>query len=312
MQKLDSCQFLEALLRARRPGAEKILAFYDSRVGAICRDPRLLLVPLDDHMCHRGDAVFESIAYRERKLFALDAHIARLARSAARMALNPPVPFSEIKETVVAVARAGERDHGDIRVLLSRGPGGFGVSPSECPQAGLYIVALATELPNPEIYSRGLTAFESAIPPKQDYLATIKTTNYLPNVLMAMEAAHRNMDVAITFDSNGHIAEAAIANIAIVDHTGCLRSPQRESILAGTTLLAALQLAPEKMPVREGIIHRDEIHHAKEMLLFTSGSLCVPIVSFDGVDIGNGRPGPIAAWLKDALLDFLLRTGTQF
>lgn len=312
----DDRACLEALMAASRPGVNKILAFYDSRINMICKDGRLLLVPLDDHICHRGDGLFESICYRQRKIFALAPHLNRLAEGAAMLGINPPCPFEAMEEIILAVARAADQDHGDLRVFLSRGPGGFGVSPEECPRPSFYVVALAAPLPQPEVYAKGLTAFSSEIPPKQAFLARIKNTNYLPNVFMAAEAVRKGMDVAITFDSNGHMGEAAIANVAIVDKDGCLRSPEAGSILAGTTLQAALRLARQKMPVKEGPIHQKEISEAREMLLLTSATLCVAITHFNGAPVGKGaeagRPGQVAMWLKNALLAEMLATGVEF
>ena len=46
MQAVDSDAYLQALLSAPRPGADKFLAFYDHRVRRIGTDPRLLLLPL--------------------------------------------------------------------------------------------------------------------------------------------------------------------------------------------------------------------------------------------------------------------------
>lgn len=271
-----------------------------------------MLAPLDDHIVHRGDGLFESICYRDRKIFALAAHLDRMAEGAAMLDIHPPCPFEAIADKIVAVAKAGAEDHGDLRVFLSRGPGGFGISPKECPCSSLYIVALKSSLPDHEYYKKGLTAFTSAIPPKQEYLARIKNTNYLPNVFMAREAHAKNMDVAITFDDKGHMGEAAIANVAIVDKDGVLRSPGLERILPGTTLLAALDLAATKMPVRKGPIHREEIATAQEMLLLTSATLCVSITHFDGLPIGAGQPGPVSMWLREALLSEMLRTGHEF
>lgn len=309
-------RFLRALLSAPRPGAEKILAFYDHRAGLICTDPSLLLVPLDYHLCHRGDGLFESICYRDGLIFALDAHLDRLEAGAAALCIDLPLQQDALRARIRDVAAASSRDHGDLRVFLSRGPGGFGISPRECPSPGLYIVAAASKLPGPAIYEKGLTAFTSAYPPKQEYLAKIKNTNYLPNVLMAAEALAKEMDVAITFDENGHMGEAAIANVAIVDKEGRLVSPEITRILPGTTLLAALELAAERMPVRQEPVHRQDILQAREMLLFTSSTLCVAITHFDGHPIGQGiaagRPGPVALWLKDALLQKMKADGTPY
>ena len=316
MTILDADALMAALMAAPRPGADKILAFYDARVDAVCRDARCLLLPLDDHMCHRGDALFESLCYREGRIFALEEHLARLRDGSRALSLLPPCSWDELRARILDVARASGTDHGDIRVLVGRGPGGFGVSPEECPQSSLYIVALRKALPTEAFYEKGLTAFASAIPPKQEYLARIKSTNYLPNVFMAAEARQRGMDVAVTFDEDGHLGEAAIANVGIVDAEGRLCCPEGRRILPGTSMLAARKIAPQRLPVVERPIRREEIFTAREMLLFTSASLCVGISHFEGRPIGRGpdagRPGPVARWLRDALLEHMLATGTPF
>ena len=52
--------------------------------------------------------------------------------------------------------------------------------------------------------------------------ARLKTTNYLSAVFMTLEAMQKHMDVALTFDANGCLTEAAIANVAVVDAKGAL------------------------------------------------------------------------------------------
>ena len=317
---MDAQTYLAALLAAPRPGTENVLAFYDHRVGHICTDASLLLLPLDDHICHRGDGLFESISYRQGRLFSFDQHLTRLKDGAAALKITPPCSWDEVRAIILDVARAAASDQGDMRVFLSRGPGGFGISPAECPQAGLYIVALKKALPTAAFYEKGLTAFASAIPPKQEYLARIKNTNYLPNVFMAMEARQKGMDVAVTFDENGFLGEAATANVGLVDAHGSLLCPELRRILPGTTMLAGLELAarrvPDPLPVLERPIHKDEIATAREMLLFTSSTLCVGVTHFDGIPVGHGawrgKPGPVAQWLHTALLDHLLQQGTPF
>lgn len=320
LKAVDAHTYLAALLAAPRPGSENVLAFYDHRVGHICTDAALLLLPLDDHICHRGDGLFESISYRQGRLFSFDQHLARLKDGAAALGIPPPCPWDTLRRIILDVARASGSDHGDMRVFLSRGPGGFGISPAECPQAGLYVVALRKKFAGQAFYEKGLTAFTSDIPPKQEYLARIKNTNYLPNVFMAMEAARKGMDIAVTFDEDGFMGEAATANVGLVDERGRLLCPELRRILPGTTMLAALELAarrhPGPMTVIEAPIAKEQISTASEMLLFTSSTLCVGVTHFDGKPVGCGehlgRPGPVARWLKDALLRHLMEQGTPF
>ena len=88
MKAVDADTYLKALLAAPRPGSEQVLAFYDHRVGHICTDASLLLLPLDDHICHRGDGLFESISYRQGRLFSLDQHLAETERNFIEAALQ--------------------------------------------------------------------------------------------------------------------------------------------------------------------------------------------------------------------------------
>lgn len=312
MDILDTSVYLEKLLAAPRPGAANILAFYEHRVGGICTDPRLMLAPLDDHLCHRGDGVFESINYRQRLMFQLDAHMERMGNSAASLNLVPPCPWKEIRQCILDVAAAGGEETGAIRVLLGRGPGGFGISPHECPETSLYIVAMRSSLPTAAWYAKGLTSYKSAIPAKQEYLARIKNTNYLPNVLMTEEARIKGMDVGFSFDALGNLAEAAIANVGIVDKEGVLVCPEFTSSLPGTTVLAAFEAATGWLPTAQKAIREEDIFSAQELLLFTSAPLCVGITHYEGQPIGAGVPGPVAQRLRIVLEKILLAAGTAF
>lgn len=313
MSVLELNEYLKLLMDAPRPGAENYLAFYDSRLDAICKDPRALLIPLDDHLCHRGDGLFESLSYREGRLLALEAHLQRMQEGAKALGLKPPKPWPCVRELIISVASASGESNGDLRVFLSRGPGGFGVSPSECPNEGLYIVALRKKVVNPDIYQKGVTAFTSEIPPKQAYLARIKNTNYLPNVFMAREAEQKGKDVAVSFSSDGVMGEAAVANLAIIDQNGRFLCPQFDHILPGTTLIAAMDLLKAKLTVCQGPIRHEDIFSAKEVLLLTSSSLCLAVTEFDGQKVGSpehcGQPGPMSHWLRQELLARLYDEG---
>ena len=46
--------------------AQLLLAFYSSAVGAISTNPALMNLPVDDHMVHRGHAVFDTANARQR------------------------------------------------------------------------------------------------------------------------------------------------------------------------------------------------------------------------------------------------------
>lgn len=301
MEILDSKAYLERMLAAPRPGAGQVLAFYEHRVGAVCKDPALMLMPWDDHLVHRGDGVFETAKWVEGKVYQLDEHLARMGRSGKAIGLEPPCPWQQVRAIVLAVGRAAGARNGLYRMLLGRGPGGFGLDPAECPQPSLYIAAYQYAPKPAHFYEKGVTAFRTSIPAKQSYLATIKSIDYLPNVLMKKEALARGKDFPVCFDEKGYLAEGATENIALVDAHGDIVVPELDNALSGTTLLRALELSRGEFKHRYRRISEQDIAQASEMLVLGTTSQCLAIVEYNGAPVGGGRPGPVGKRLLELL-----------
>jgi branched-chain amino acid aminotransferase len=309
---LEHDDYLARLLALPRPGAEKVLAFYEHRVGAICKDVRLMLLPLDDHLLHRGDGVFESLKYVGRKLYQLDAHMERMKKSAASISLTPPCAWEEVREACIAVAKAGGADTGMLRILLGRGPGGFAIDPFESPRASLYIAAYQFT-PKPEGYfAKGVTAFRTGTPAKQSWLAKIKSVNYLPNVLMKMEAVEKGYDYPFCFDEHGFLAEGATENVALVDQNGALVVPEFTHSLPGTTLLRAIDLIKGEVSVTFRGVTEADVYGAREVLILGTTGDCIPVVRYEGKPIHDVRPGPVAQRLRQLILRDLEENGVRF
>lgn len=309
---LDVAAWTARLMELPRYGAANVTAFYEHRMGAICRDPHLLLVPLDDHMVHRGDAIFESLSLLEGRIIQLDAHLERMKHSADVLALEPPCPWEDVRRIIIDVAVTGGEPYGGLKVLLGRGCGGLGVDPAECSESSLYIVATRSR-PMPEsFWQKGLTAARSAIPAKQEWLAQIKSTNYLANALMTREAREKGVDVTFSFDENGFLAEAAIANVAMVDREGRMLMPEFRRALPGTTSLRAMELARAFMPVVITDITEEILEQASEILVLGTTCECVAVTHYNGKPVGDGRPGPMADRLRHLLHDALVTGGVPF
>lgn len=306
---LSTDEYLAAMLALPRPGEEEILAFYEHRIGAICRDPRLMLLPLDDHLTHRGDGVFETIKYVDGRLYRLDRHLARMKNSAAGVYLEPPCSWEELREIILAVAAAGKEKTGQMRVLIGRGPGGFGIDPFDCPVSSLYVVAYRFHQKPDSWYEKGLKGFRSSFPAKQDYMAKVKTANYLPNALMIREARVLGKDVPFCFDAEGYLAESAIANLCLVNHDGMIEVPEFRNALPGTTLRRALELAEGQVKYRYRRIREADIPRASEALLLGTGPECVAVVEYEGQTIGDGKEGKVARLLRELIRKDIVATG---
>lgn len=307
---LDSEAYLKRFLAAPRPNSEKVLAFYDNRVGAICRDARLMVAPLDDHLVHRGDGLFEALKFVDSKLYQLESHLKRMQRGTKAIDLTPPCTWERISELVLEVCRAAQTPNGILRMFMGRGPGGFGVDPNESVFQTLYIVAYAFK-PKPEAYfEKGVTAFHTSYPAKQPYLAKIKSVNYLPNVLMKKEAVEKGYDFPVCFTSDGFLAEGSTENVCLVDQKGVLVAPEFTNSLMGTTLMRGLDLIKDEVQVQFRQIREEELYHAKELMVVGTTLDAIPIVRYNDKPIHDVRPGPVSTRMRELLVQDMRENGT--
>ncbi len=296
------------LERARAPHQASYYAMFSSQYGGIVTDPLLMQVPVDDHLVHRGDGVFETIKCLHSQIYLLREHLTRLQASARAIGLGCPWPQAELVDLTRQTVRAGRHPDCLIRVLLSRGPGSLGVNPYDCPRPGLYILAHELKPSFMTLHPGGARAAASRIPVKPSFFATIKACNYLPNALMKKEAVDRGVDFTLAFDEQDRLAEGATENAGILTPENDLKVPTPERILAGTTMNRVLELARPLVDSGQlrsagpGAITRAELNRAREIFIFGTTPDVTSVVEFEGRPVGDGRPGPVAKVLG-ALLE---------
>jgi 4-amino-4-deoxychorismate lyase len=291
-------------LRTRQP--VKYWAFYSSQLGGIVTDPALMVVPFDDHMVHRGHGIFDTAAIEAGKIYDLEAHLDRFIRSAHNSKLKLPAR-DEMRDIIVRTAAASGKREGSIRYWASAGPGSLGLAPAAGAEPGFFVM-ISAGLGYPETwYTQGLRMMTTTYPIKPPLYAVTKSVNYLPNVLMQMEAQERGVDNGIFIDAAGNVGESSNMNVAFITADGMLKHPKFDHILSGCTSLRLLELATrlQTTGVLKGVQVCDipvaEARAAREMLLIGSSVKVAPIVEWDQKPIGDGKPGPIARALRDLL-----------
>ena len=290
-----------AFCAAHRPDYQRNYhAMYSSWWDGVTTDPNLMVIPVDDHMVHRGDGLFETFKCVGGSAYNLSAHWDRLERGAARIRLPIPWSRAERNRILAAVLHAGGHPDALIRVFVSRGPGGHSANPLECPEPLLFILAVRLSRPFMELHPGGARVGLSGIPVKPDFFARVKSVNYLPNALMRREAVERGLDFVLSLDPSGCVAELPTENLGIVTPDRRLLIPPPDHILAGTTmhraaLLARTFLVPAGIltAVEEAPIPLALADRAPEMFVFGTTPDVTAATEFNGHPVGDGRPGPV-------------------
>jgi len=271
-------------------------------------------VSVFDHGLLYGDGVFEGIRLYGGNVFRLDEHLERLEHSAKALMLAIPLNRAELSAATCETCRVNGLSDAYIRLVVTRGVGDLGLAPWLCPKPTLFIIASRISLYPQEHYDNGLAIVTvptrrispAALPP------TVKSLNYLNNILGKIEARQFGALEAIMLNDQGYVAECTADNIFAI-HKGAIMTPAAsQGALKGITRGAVFDIAAELgVPIREADMTRYDIWCADECFLTGTGAEIVPVSKLDGRLIGDGRPGTITREIMKAFRRRVLVEGTR-
>jgi branched-chain amino acid aminotransferase len=252
-----------------------------------------------DHGLLYGDGVFEGIRVYGGKVFLLKEHVERLYESANSIRLTIPLSkdaMAKAVEETVAMNIAGGVDVGYVRLVVTRGAGSLGLDIRKTSHPMVIVIADTITLYPDDIYQNGMKLVTAAT--IRNHAAAlsprIKSLNYLNNILAKIEGTDAGSVEALMLNHKGEVAECTGDNVFIVKH-GVLKTPPPDAgILEGLTRNAVMQLARDAgYDVREATLLRHDIFTADECFLTGTAAEVIAVVSLDGRQIGDGKPGPV-------------------
>ncbi|MBI5692512.1 MAG: branched-chain-amino-acid transaminase [Verrucomicrobia bacterium] len=264
-------------------------------------------VSVFDHGLLYGDGVFEGIRLYGGNVFRLEEHLERLEYSAKAILLKLPLTRAELREATCETCRQNGLTDAYIRLVVTRGVGDLGLAPWLCPKPSLFIIASKISLYPQEHYDNGLAIVTvptrrinpAALPP------TVKSLNYLNNILGKIEAKQFGALEAIMLNDQGYVAECTADNVFIVHKGEILTPATSQGALKGVTRSTIVDIARDLgLPLREANLTRYDIWVADECFLTGSGAEVIPAVKLDGREIGDGKPGAVT---KRILAEFRRR-----
>jgi branched-chain amino acid aminotransferase len=260
-------------------------------------------VSVFDHGLLYGDGVFEGIRIYDRRIFRLDAHLARLEASAHAIGLAIPLARATLAETVRETVRANRQENGYIRLVVTRGEGPLGLDPTTCARPCVIVIVADLAVYPAEHYASGIRVVTAAT--RQVAAASIdpriKSLNYLKNVLARLEAHQAGAAEALMLNPEGFVAECTADNVFVVHGGRVLTPPATDGALDGITAGVVRDLArADGLAWEERRLARYDLFVADECFLTGTGAEMIPVTSLDGRRIGDGEPGPITRRLAAA------------
>jgi len=261
-----------------------------------------------DHGFLYGDGIFETLRAYGGKVFRLEEHLERLAKSARAIFLEMAWSRLELAEAIQKTVEANQVQEGYIRITISRGEGPLGLDPKVCLQPT--VVVMAKEItPYPEEYrEKGVSiAIVSIRRNHPEALSPqIKSLNFLNNILAKVEAAQRGAFEGIMLNQEGYLTEGTVSNLFLVQEGTLVTPPVSAGVLAGITRQVVIQAAQKlQIPFQEVNLTRYELYNAQEVFLTNSSLEVMPVSKADGRPVGKIRPGPITCQLAAEYKNFI-------
>jgi D-alanine transaminase len=238
-----------------------------------------------------GDGVYEVIPVYGGRLFRLEQHLQRLARSLAEIRLADPLSGDQWRHCLQdLVTRNGDGDQ-SMYVQITRG-----IAPRDhaFPKEVKPTVYAASSPLRPqaaEVVEDGVAAI--CMPDIRWQRCDIKAITLLANILLRQQAIDEGAVEAILV-RDGLVNEGAASNLFIVKGGELITPPKGAYLLPGITRDLVLELAAaHAITFREAAITPQDLADAEEVWLTSSTREILPVTRLDKRAVGNGKPGPL-------------------
>ncbi len=255
-------------------------------------------VSVDDRGYLFADGAYEVIRVYDGRPFRMDAHLDRLAHGLDDLRIELP-SIDTLDEISDRLLDENGLRKGDAKIYMqvTRGcaPRAHAF-PKDC-EPSVYIAASTLTPPPAKFFSDGVSAI--TLTDTRWARCDIKSISLLPNVLANQRAKDAGAFEAL-FVRDGVVLEGSHSNLWAVYDDTLVTYPACNYILAGITRDEVFDIADaEDIAAGEGLIPEDRLLDADELFLSGTTTEIMPIVRVDGVDIGDGKVGPMSRRLQE-------------
>lgn len=275
----------------------KNLGYYNGTIGLI----EEMKIPMTDRVCFFGDGVYDATYARNHKIFAIEDHLDRFYNSAGFLKIEIPMEREELKATLEEMVNKVDDGEQFVYWQVTRGNKGLRNHAFLEGKASLWITIEPRKIVDIHKKVKLITMEDIRF-----LICNIKTLNLIPSVMAAEATKEAGCDECI-FHRNGRVTECAHSNVSIIKDGKFITAPTDRLILPGISRKHILQFCREfDIPVLEQPYTIDDLMNADEVVVTSSGQLCLQAIEVDGKPVGGKAP-EILEKLQNAYLEKFIR-----
>jgi D-alanine transaminase len=251
-----------------------------------------------------ADGVYEVTSVLGGKLIDFAGHCVRLARSLGELEMTNPHTEAEWLDLFRQIVALNEVVDGMVYLQVTRGNPGdrdFAYPAADLPPTVVMFTQSKPGLADSPAAKTGWKVI--SVPDIRWGRRDIKTVQLLYPSMAKMAAKKAGVDDA-WLEQDGFVTEGTSNNAYIVKGNRIITRALSSDILHGITRAAVLRFAVEaQMEVVERSFTLTEAQEADEAFITSASAFVMPVVEIDGKALGTGKPGPVAARLREIYLD---------
>lgn len=244
-----------------------------------------------------ADGVYEVSTVLQGKLIDNKAHLRRLARSMSELSMAAPCTEQDIEAAQLKLVELNELEEGLLYLQVTRGMADRDFAYPVKPKSSLVMFTQAKNLLNSPMAEQGLHVI--SIPDLRWKRRDIKTVGLLAPSMGKQAALDAGVHDAWMVE-DGLVTEGTSNNAYIVTNDKKIQTRHLgHEILSGITRHAVLKFASEAgYTVVEEPFTIEEARQASEAFITSASTFVMPVVNIDGVNLGDGTPGPVSKQLR--------------
>ena len=249
-----------------------------------------------------GDGVWEGVRLHNEHLVHLDKHLDRLYEGAKAIEMEIGISKDEMETALKKTIEInGMRSDVHIRLIVSRG---IKATPYQHPKVTIgdptVVIIPEYKKASPELKVEGITlGIVNTIRDNRIQDPRINSLSKHNCIAACIEAEKMGVDEGLMLDPKGNVSTCNSTNFFMIFNkevwTSC-----GEHCLNGVTRSSVIDLCKKNdVPIKEKAFSLEDVHSANEVFVTGTFAGIIPVISVDGIIIGDGARGLLTRQLQE-------------
>jgi len=264
-------------------------------------------ISISDHGFLYGYGLFQTMRAYHGNLFLLGRHLKKLYAAAEVIGMRQKLHGINLEKACVETLQANKLKEARVRLTVTNGESAALPWIDAVGAPNVVVTAVPYTPFKAEKYARGFkVGIASVRRARQSVVSSMKSINYLLNVMAQMEVAGQGLDEALLLNDDGYIAEGGGSNVFFVRSSKLVTPSPDSGIIPGVTRGVVMELA-EGLGIgfTEGTVGKAVFTQCDEAFMTNALIEIMPVVSVSDesgqtATIGGGKPGKVTQQLMAA------------